>query len=112
MMIQYFKLMGVPGPVPPREIEAAHPAVRVIDGKADIIPGDIGYYPPTENWRRLVETPGTPVKRHHIGMHWIPMLTGVRTLDKWTLGLPDNVQVWDGDLGHVLIDAVASSTAE
>lgn len=106
MEIQYFKRQGVPGPVPAREIEAAHPAVRVIDGKADIIPGDIGYYLPAENWRRLVETPGTPVKRHHIGMHWIPMLTGNCAVDKFIYGVPDGVAVWTGDIKSALREAV------
>lgn len=97
MQLQIYKRIGVPGNPVPREIAAGHDVLRVIDGKADIIPGDVGYYLPAENWTRIMTGDSRPVKPHHAGIHWVPMLCGERAVDKFTYGLPDGVDVWTGD---------------
>lgn len=103
--VQIYKMPTLPGKLLAPEAHAARPAVRVIDGKADIIPADIGYYMPAENWRRLVETPGTPVQRHHVGRHWVPVIAD-NSAGRFDFGIPEGVSVWAGDIQSALREAV------
>ncbi len=95
--VQVYKRRGVPGTPISREIAAGHDALRIIDGKADIIPADVGYYLPAKNWERITAPEGRPIQPWHTGVCWVPLLTGNCNVDRFTYGVPDGVGVWDGN---------------